>query len=228
MPKSVYLVEDEPDLSSILGRFLQSAGFDVVPFCRGDLALEAIRKVPPDLAILDLMLPGLDGLEVLKGMREQTDCPVLLISARVAEVDRILGLELGGDDYLPKPFSARELVARVKALFRRIERQEAPPETARRQGVSYRSLYLDRERKTVSCGDRSSALTLSEYSILSRMMAHPAKTYTREELLEPPVVYRGGDSRAVDMHIANLRRKITDLRPGFSALQSVRGVGYKL
>lgn len=228
MPKSVYLVEDEPDLSSILGRFLQGAGFDVVPFHRGDLALEAICKVPPDLAILDLMLPGLDGLEVLKGMRQETDCPVLLISARVTEVDRILGLELGGDDYLPKPFSARELVARVKALFRRIERQAAPPENPRRRGVSFRTLYLDLERKTVSCGSRSASLTLSEYSILSRMMAHPSKTFTREELLEPPVVYRGGDSRAVDMHIANLRRKITDLAPGFMTLQSVRGVGYKL
>lgn len=228
MSKSVYLVEDEPDLSTILGRFLQSAGYDVVPFGRGDVALEAIRQVPPDLAILDLTLPGLSGLDVLQGMRRRTDCPVLLISARVAEVDRILGLEMGADDYLPKPFSARELIARVKALFRRVERQQAPPETGRIPGISYRTLYLDRERKTVCCGDRSSSLTLSEYSILSRLMAHPGKTYSRRELLEPPVVRRGGDSRAVDMHIANLRRKITELRPGFLALQSVRGVGYKL
>lgn len=227
MPKSVYLVEDEPDLSSILGRFLNGAGYDVVAFGRGDQALEAIRQNPPDLAILDVMLPGLDGLELLRQMRHATDCPVLLISARAAEVDRVLGLELGGDDFLPKPFSARELVARVKALFRRLERQESPPEQPLK-GLRYRTLYLDLDRKTLDCGPRSQSLTLSEFFILHRMMASPTKIFTRQELLEPPVVYRGGDSRAVDMHIANIRKKVAELKAGFLPLTSVRGVGYRL
>ena len=228
MGKSVYLVEDEPDLSAILVKFLQAAGFDVSAFARGDLALEAIRRLPPDLAILDVMLPGLDGLEVLKGLRVATDCPVLLISARAAEVDRILGLELGGDDYLPKPFSAREVLARVRALFRRVERQEDSQRSPHHPGLTYRTLHLDVDRRTINCGGNSAPLTVSEFLILSRLMANPSRSFGRDELLESSPKEGGSDSRAVDMHVAKLRRKIADLQPGFPVLHSVRGVGYRL
>jgi DNA-binding response OmpR family regulator len=228
MPKSVYLVEDEVDLCSILTCFLSAAGFDVVPFSRGDQAIQAFQRLPPDLAVLDLMTAGCDGLELLKRLRAKSDCPVLLISDQATEIDRVLGLELGADDYLPKPFSARELVARVKALFRRLERQQSAAGPRPDRGLSYRTLHLDLDRKTLGCGSSEASLTLSEFFILSKMMAQPSKTFARAELLEPPVVYRGGDSRAVDMHIANLRKKVAELQPGFVPLLAVRGVGYRM
>lgn len=228
MPESVYLVEEESELRSTLSHLLQTLGYDVTPFSCGTLALENIQHASPDLVVLDTKLPDLNGFELLKSLREQTDCLVLLLSPQAAESDCILGLQLGGDDFLAKPFSLREFASRIKALFRRLERQESPSQTPPGRSLSYRTLALDIDRKTVRFQDRSTPLTFSEYSILRRMMADPKRVFTRQELLEAPVVYRGGDSRAADMHIVNLRRKIDGLKPGFRILQSIRGVGYRL
>ncbi|MGE0489373.1 MAG: response regulator transcription factor [Vulcanimicrobiota bacterium] len=220
MRRQIYLVEDEADLGEILVCHLEGAGYSVTRFGRGDEALSALVDAPPDLAILDIMLPGLDGLEVLKHVRQKSRLPIILISARKTEFDRVLGIELGADDYLPKPFSARELVARIKAVLRRTEREKAPSATPTRV-LEWGPLQLDLERQTLALGEGRVELTLSEFEMLRRMMATPGKVFSRDELLD-----RATDSRAVDMHITNLRRKMRDLGTNH-ALHSIRGVGYR-
>lgn len=225
MPQSVYLIAPEDDLSDSLSRALKDAGYQVVTFQRGEPAWRAIEQVPPDLAVIDVRLPELDGLELLKQMRQRTDCAVLLMSAQAPEVERILGLELGADDYLIKPFSPRELVARVRALFRRLERQQICGPRRANKVLAYGCLRLDLDARVLSRDQHTMTLTWSEYAILSRLMANPNKVFRRSELLEP--VEDGRKSRAVDMHVANLRKKVGELNPGFVPIRSVRGMGYR-
>lgn len=225
MPR-IYLVEDEAELSQIVTTYLEKAGYVVTCFGDGQRAAEALENHPPDLLILDIMLPGLDGIEILKRLRRTSDIPVLLVSAKRAEVDRILGLELGADDYLPKPFSARELVVRVKALFRRVERQnrrEAPTT----ETVAAGGLHLDLTRRMLGREESWTSLTVSEYAILERMMQAPGQLFSREQLLENLGGSKNHDSRAIDMHIKNLRQKCRDLGASGQPLRSVRGQGYR-
>lgn len=225
--RKVCLVIDEPDLSSRLIHALESADYEVVAFSEGNAALDALRRTPMDLAIVDVDLSGLNGLQVLQMMRQHSDCLVLLLSTSPAEIDCLLALELGGDDYVVKPFSLRELVTRTKVLFRRLERQQSPSESSRSPGLKFEGLRLDLERRTLSKGSRKTSLTVTESLILSRMMKDPSRVFTCEELLVSPIVKRGNSARAVRAHLGNLRKKIIALEVSFPPLQSIHGVGYR-
>ncbi len=225
--RKVCLVIDEPDLSSRLVHALESADYEVVAFTEGNAALDALRRTPMDLAIVDVELSGLDGLQVLKMIRQQSDCLVLLLSTSPAEMDCILALELGGHDYVVKPFSLRELVTRTRVLFRRLERQQAPSESVRPPGLKYEGLRLDLERRTLANGAKETSLTVTECSILSLMMKAPSRVFSREDLLVHPISKRGQKLSAVRVHVGNLRKKILALEVGFPPLQSIRGVGYR-
>lgn len=219
----IYLVEDEPSLCDILQRHLEGAGYSVTAFNRGDLALERIQEDPPDLAVLDIMLPGLDGLSMLREIRSRQDFPVLFISARKSELDRVLGIELGADDYLVKPFSSRELVARVRALFRRVDRENTPEGAEMpSRSVQSRRLLLDLDRRRLYNGAQAVELTQLEFNLLGRLMASQSVVISRTSLLEG-----SSDSRAVDVHIKNLRRKVEGLGLPGTIIETVRGVGYR-
>ncbi len=218
------ILEDEPTLLEMLTLHLEHAGFLVSSFQDYPSASQGFKSEPPDLAILDIQVPGGDGLELLKEIRLEAETPVIVISTRGAEMDRVLGLELGADDYLPKPFSARELVTRVKTVLRRVRQNYAPkrePEAMLEVGC----LALDLDGLAVRCRDTWTSLTPLEFQILHKLMKHPGQTFTRNQLQSGDPV---GDSRAIDNHINNLRRKIESLGWGVPSIQSVRGVGYRL
>ena len=225
--RRLFLIEDDVALAKILALHLRSAGFDVTVFHRGDTGLEALVGTPPDLAILDVMLPGMDGLEVLREVRRSSDLPVLMVSARGTELDRILGLELGGDDYLTKPLSGIELVARVKALFRRLDRQTEARPSSSDNLLEVGDLTIDLDQNVVRKNEACHELTLSEFSLLTRLMRVPGKTFSREELSSCLENENAHDSRAVDVHIGNIRRKLLEIGVHSSPIRSVRGVGYR-
>ena len=205
---------------------LEKAGYQVSAFEEFGGASKSVRNDPPDMAILDINVPGGDGLELLREIRQDMEIPVIMISARRSEVDRVLGLELGADDYLPKPFSARELVARVKTVFRRTEGYFAPrkePTSVLELGL----LKLDLDGRALGCGGEWTPLTPKEFLVIKKLLNHPGQTLTRHQLLEDDPD-SAGDSRATDTHINNLRKKIKALGPGMPYIQSVRGVGYSI
>ncbi|MDQ7825771.1 MAG: response regulator transcription factor [Candidatus Eremiobacteraeota bacterium] len=226
--KRIYLVEDEEEICEIVIKFLEREGYEVAAYYRGDTAMEALRENPPDLAILDIMLPGMDGIEILKEIRKSLLLPVIFISAKKTEVDRILGIELGADDYVPKPFSFRELTARVKALFRRIDYDTAGQSPVEKNILKTRTLTLHLDSMKLSSKTASADVTSSELSILRTLMQRPGRVYSRDELHSQLVNgERTMDTRAIDMHIKNLRRKIRTINISPCFIQSIRGVGYK-
>lgn len=227
MSQSVFLLEAQPEIAVVCANALRMGGFGVSVFGADHDFLQAVRQQPPELAVIGLSDSEGEGLDILGKLRQLSDCLVLLTSAEAGETERISGLEQGGDDYLMKPFSARELLSRAKALLRRREWQEEGSQ-ARRQIERCGELCLDVDGKTISLGDKRESLTSSEFSILRRMMKAPTKVFSRDELLQPPYRKRGESHRAIDMHVANLRRKIQTVRPGLNALVAVRGVGYRL
>lgn len=227
MSQSVFLLESQPEIAVVCANALRMGGFGVSVFGTDRDFLQAVRRQSPELSIIGLSDSEGEGLDILGKLRQFSDCLVLLTSAEAGESERILGLEQGGDDYLMKPFSARELLSRAKALLRRREWQEEGSQ-ARRQVERCGELCLDVDGKTISLGDKRESLTSSEFSILRRMMKAPTKVFSRDELLQPPYRKRGESHRAIDMHVANLRRKIQTVRPGLNALVAVRGVGYRL
>jgi DNA-binding response OmpR family regulator len=222
---TVMLVEDDPDIADLVRHYLEPEGMRVVALTDGGSALPRIVASPPDLIILDIMLPGLSGLEILRRLRasEKTSpLPVLMLTAKGEEVDRIVGLELGADDYLPKPFSPRELVARVKALLRRTGRSSGGAEPVLR----YAGVTLDPSRHEVREGSRVVELTSKEFALLEHFMRNAGRVFTREVLLDRVWGYDfPGNTRTVDVHINRLRKKIPSLAPNLTA---VRSLGYKL
>ncbi len=211
----ILLVDDEPPILELVRGYLEREGYEVSTARDGSTGLERARSDGPDVVVLDVMLPGMDGFEVLRQIRTFSDAYVLMLTARAEEVDRIIGLSVGADDYLVKPFSPRELVARVKALLRRP--RSAPP-------VATGSLVVDSARRTVLVREVAVSLTATEFDILALLAHDPGVVVTRAELL---VAVWGmtfvGDDHLVDVHVANLRRKIGE---GF--VETVRGVGHKL
>jgi two-component system phosphate regulon response regulator PhoB len=221
----VCVVEDEPDLAEVLRFNLEKAGYRVDVQARGDAALEAIRKQPPALVVLDLMLPGVDGLEVTRLLKRDpatARVPIVMLTAKGEEVDRIVGLELGADDYIPKPFSPREVVLRIRAVLRRREESSTPAAAALVAGA----IRLDPEAHRVEVRGKEVDLTATEFKLLERLLDRRGRVQTRARLLADVWGYAEDvDSRTVDTHVRRLRRK---LGPEADRLETVIGVGYRL
>jgi two-component system response regulator BaeR len=221
--KHVLIVEDELKIADLLRDYLVTAGFLVTSVERGDLAIAEVRKHSPSLVLLDIMLPGMDGMDVCREIRKFSTVPIIMITARVEELDRIVGLELGADDYVCKPFSPREIVARVKAVLRRSQPQ--PPEEQLKAGP----ISLDCATREVTVGGKPVSLTPNEFALLKALMARPNRVFTREELLNLVQGYSfEGYGRTIDSHIKNLRKKMAEKLPERDIISTVYGVGYKL
>jgi two-component system, OmpR family, alkaline phosphatase synthesis response regulator PhoP len=221
---TVLVVDDEPKIVQLARDYLEHAGFAVLTAGDGNSGLRAARTRQPDLIVLDLGLPGVDGLEVMRSIRATGSTPIVVLSARDTELDKLLGLELGADDYVTKPFSPRELVARVRAVLRRGERAVEP-----RERIDVGELSLDVPRLRTSVAGRSIDLTATEFEILSTMAREPGRVFTRSQLLDAVhgVAFESYE-RAIDAHIKNIRRKLEPdpARPRF--IETVYGVGYRV
>jgi two-component system, OmpR family, alkaline phosphatase synthesis response regulator PhoP len=221
--KTILIVDDEPRIAEIARDYLEKAGFSVATAANGADALKTIQRSRPDLIVLDLALPGMDGLDVARAVRRDSNVPIIMLTARVEESDKLVGLELGADDYITKPFSPRELVARVRAVMRRSESAAERSDTLR-----VGDLMLDLPRMKTTIGGRSVELTTTEFQLLATLARHPGRVFTRAQLLD---AMRGiaveSFERAIDAHVKNIRRKIEPdpRRPRY--LLTVYGIGYK-
>ena len=225
MSNRVLVVDDEPAIADAVAYALTSEGFHVDTVGDGERALEAVRVQPYDVMILDLMLPRLSGVEVCRRVRAESPLPIIMLTARDAEVERVVGLESGADDYVTKPFSMAELVSRVRAILRRRELDREHGGGVRRVG----GLEIDLARHIVTVDGKPVALTRSEFKLLALFADDPERVFTRRELMqhlwESSYV---GDQRACDIHISNLRRKIESEAGSPQRIVTVRGIGYKL
>jgi len=221
--KHILVVDDEPRIAQICRDYLERAGFAVVTATNGADAVTLARAKQPDLIVLDLGLPKMDGLDVTKSIRSHSNVPIIMLTARVDEGDRIAGLELGADDYITKPFSPRELVARVRAVFRRTELGAKRGDVVRAGGIT-----LDVPRMQARVGKRATELTSTEFELLATLMRQPGRIFTRGQLLD---ALRGVEAdsydRAIDAHIKNLRRKIEPDPKAPRYVLTVYGVGYR-
>src|SRR4029453_7048553 len=203
-------------------------GFNVLAAADGHVALDLARQYRPDVVVLDLMLPGLDGLEVCRRLRTFSDAYVIMLTARAEEIDRIVGLEVGADDYVTKPFSPRELIARVRAVLRRPRSGAAPGAAGIPHPRRFGELTIDQERHEATLQGQPIALTALEYTLLTTLAAHPGRVFTRDQLLENVWGHDYfGDDHVVDVHIANLRKKLGDDPAAPAYIETVRGVGYR-
>jgi two-component system alkaline phosphatase synthesis response regulator PhoP len=222
-PKSILVVDDEPRIAKIASDYLERAGYHVAVAGTGPDALAAARVRHPDLIVLDLGLPHLDGLDVTRALRKQSNVPIIMLTARVDEADKLAGLHLGADDYITKPFSPRELVARVRAVFRRVDAAREPADV-----ITAGDMTLDRATLRVSIGSRAIDVTPTEFELLATLARQRGRVFTRAQLLD---AVRGSDGdafdRAIDAHIKNLRRKIERDPRHPRYLLTVHGVGYK-
>jgi two-component system OmpR family response regulator len=219
----ILVVDDDPHIREVVSFALGDAGFETVEAEDGARAVDAFARTAPDLVVLDIVMPELDGTEVCRRIRATSAVPILFLSSRDDEVDRILGLEIGGDDYLTKPFSPRELVARVRAVLRRVKPDGAPAARSLRHG----RLALDLDRFTVAWEDREAPLTVTELGILRTLLGRPGKVYSRDELMD-----RAYDDstivadRTIDSHVRRVRSKLKAL--GADPIETVHGAGYRL
>ncbi len=222
--KTVLVVDDEPKILEVVRDYLADAGFSVVTASDGPAALAQARAVGPDLVVLDLGLPGLDGLDVARELRRRSPVPIIMLTARSDEVDRVLGLEIGADDYLVKPFSPRELVARVRAVLRRTDGLPADDDAP----VTVGDVVVDPTRRRVTVAGRAVELTATEFALVAHMARQPGRVFTRAQLLD---VIHGvaveSYERAIDAHVKNVRRKLEPEphRPRY--VLTVHGVGYR-
>jgi two-component system response regulator BaeR len=218
MSQHILVVEDEPKIAALLRDYLVNAGYDVSVLDNGASAANWTREHAPDAVLLDIMLPGQSGLDVCKSIRGFSSVPILMVTARVEEIDRLLGLELGADDYICKPFSPREVVARVKAVLRRVSAvaQAAPS-----------PIELDEARFEVRVRGQHLTVTPVEFRLLRKLLAQPGRVFSRQQLMDAAYRdHRVVSDRTVDSHVKNLRRKLADA--GFDPISSVYGVGYRL
>ncbi len=219
----VLVVDDEASIREVVRRYLQADGVDVVEAADGPTALEMFEVHRPDVVVLDVMLPGLDGIEVLRRLRTRSDVYVVMLTARTEETDRLIGLSVGADDYVSKPFSPRELVARVKALLRRPHMTEASDVVQQ-----FGDLTVDPDRREVRVAGAEVELSALEFDILAALASSPGRVFSRRQLLERVWGYDFyGDERVVDVHIRNLRRALGDDADAPRWIGTVRGVGYK-
>lgn len=224
--KMLFLVDDDAKLRRLLVKFLRDNGFEVREFPDGRGVVEAVEAGEPDAVILDIMMPGESGLQVLRRIRPESAVPVIMLTAKGEDEDRIAGLELGADDYLPKPFNPRELLARLNAVLRRtVPREEAT--TAVAETVAAGGFVLNRRRRTVSAGGAEQELSSTEFKLLEALMVHPGMVLSRDELLN---FARGKDfgpfDRSIDVHISRVRMKTESLPGGRRCIKTVWGSGY--
>jgi len=221
----ILVVEDDPDIAELVARYLEKAGYNATRAASGREALEAVRAKAPDLIVLDVMLPHIDGLEVcrlLRGNEQTAGIPIIMLTARSEESERIVGLEMGADDYIAKPFSPNELIARVRALLRRAQRQDAPSG----RPLTHGTILVDPDRHIVSLSGREVTLTAKEFLLLAYLLEHRGRVLSRDILLEQVWGYRyTGGTRTVDVHVRRLREKLPPLA---DALVTVKQFGYKL
>lgn len=227
--EQILIVEDEPKIADLLQKYLQNANYRTHWLNSGLGVGEWVRQTSPNLILLDLMLPGKDGLEVCKEIRQFSLIPIIILTARVEEIDRLLGLELGADDYICKPFSPREVVARVKAVLRR---GQVMPSDARGMAIHSNPntalLELDRDRLVVRAGQQEITLTLVEFELLATLKQQPGRIFGRDQLMNK--VYSDNrivSDRTIDSHIKKLRKKLSEILPNQELIHSVYSVGYK-
>ena len=223
MNEMILVVDDEPKIVKQAKDYLERGGFQVVTAADGSMALAQARHERPDLVVLDLNLPGMDGLDVCRALRRESDVPIIMLTARVDETDRLIGLELGADDYITKPFSPREMVARVRAVLRRVQGGVRHPGLIRAG-----DLEIDLHGYRVSRGGEPIHLTRSEFNLLAVLAQHPGQTFSRAQLLDRVhgVAYEGFD-RSIDAHVKNLRRKLEPDPAEPQYVLTVYGIGYK-
>jgi len=223
MPKTILVVDDQANVRATLADYLSEMGFRMVTASNGREALYTARQAKPDLILLDIMMPEMSGYDFIRTYRKERDTPIILLTAKLEETDKVLGLELGADDYLTKPFGMRELLARIQAVLRRTERPPAEAEVLRAD-----DLLLDRSRRLVQVAGRPVALTPSEFELLAALMAAPGRVFTRAELL---LKLQGttfeGVERTIDVHVRNLRTKIEPDPAQPRYIETVFGVGYR-
>jgi len=220
-PAIILIVEDEAKIASLLRDYLEKiGGYQTHWVARGDEAMQVFDEVSPALVLLDLMLPGMSGLEVCKAIRAKSEVPVIMLTALVEEIDRLLGLELGADDYICKPFSPREVVARVKAVLRRANPIESEP--------GFSALQIDEQYHSASINNKQLKLSPVEFALLKRLADQPGRVFSRDQLMSAIYTdYRIVSDRTVDTHVKNLRRKLLEASPGSDLIESVYGVGYR-
>ena len=227
--KKVLIIEDEKDLAELLAFNLEKEGYTAACVHNGKLGLERAAADPPDLILLDLMLPGIDGLEVCRELRKTSSVPIIMITARGEEIDRVVGLELGADDYVSKPFSLRELMARIKAVLRRVGPGEAVAGTPRAAVLRVGGLSLDPDSRQASLGEAVLPLTRLEFDLLYLLALNPGRVLARERLLEQAWGYDfEGEARAVDSTVKRLRAKLRAAHPDADRIEAVRGIGYRV
>ncbi len=224
----VLIVDDDPAIRDVLRFALAHAGFEVVEAEDGRLALERFAAAAPDLVVLDVMLPGIDGIEVCRALRRQSAVPILFLSSKEDEIDRVVGLEIGGDDYIGKPFSPRELVARVKALLRRASAPApAPPSAPAPKQLRHGKLTLDLDFVRALWDGQEVALTATEFGILRTLLARPGKVYSRDDLMNGAYgIDKVVSDRTIDSHMRRLRAKFAAI--GAAPVETLHGFGYKL
>ncbi len=225
----VLMIEDDPTVADVVVRYLEREGYRATWEADGTAGLARALEDEPDLVVLDLMLPGIDGFEVCRQLRERLPIPVIMLTARGEETDRLLGLELGADDYVAKPFSPRELVARVRAVLRRAGGQVLPPAgaTVVRAGALVVDLAARQVTRHGGAGPASVALTAREFDLLAHLCTHPGRAFRREELLETVWGYSYGDASTVTVHVRRLREKLEDDPSAPTLIATVWGVGYR-
>jgi len=224
MREKILIVDDEKKMVKILKAALDNEGYDTVEAYDGEAALEIWRRQNPDLVVLDVMMPRMDGFEFCRRVRETSDIPIIILSAKTEELDKLDGLGLGADDYITKPFSPRELVARIRALLRRFEARKDSPEQVVAQGP----LVIDIDKHKVEIDGRVVALTPTEFSLLRVLASQPERVFSRRELIEAAQgEFFDGYDRTVDAHIGNMRKKLASDAGDWSFIETVYGVGYR-
>lgn len=228
MPSTILIVEDDQDTVRLVRLYLSRDGHKVLEANDGEEGLRVARERHPDLVILDLMLPGIDGFEVCRTLRNESDLPIIMLTARVEEEDRLLGLDVGADDYIAKPFSPRELAARVRAVLRRTAREQEAVDRGPTELV-HGDLRVNLKDRTVQMGHKELLLTPTEFRLLVLFMREPGRTFTRDQIIDRVFGYDfEGFDRSVDAHVSNLRRKLNGEMKKPMYIHTVYGVGYKL
>jgi len=222
--KHIFVVDDERNIRDLIKKYVEKEGYTVTLFENGQDVASEIKRLKPDLLVLDIMMPGVDGLELCKEIRKHSEIPIIFVSARDEELDRILGLELGADDYLSKPFSPRELVVRIKNIFRRLEKSSQ----VKGEELTAKDIKVESHRRYIEKDGTELKLTVKEYDLLEFMIRNKNMPFTREQLLEKVWGYDYmGETNVTDVYIRYLRSKL-DQKYGVDLIKTVRGVGYKM